>query len=80
MNLEQAKKSLSKFGNIVAIKADYVFTLILKNKNGFTLQTMIDVPDAIPDITEKYPVIEVMEISEQYFFLVGKPSRENRGK
>lgn len=61
---------LTKLGNVEFIKAGKVFTLILKNKKGFNLAIFIEIGDAIPEVIQKYPSIEAMKISEEYFFIV----------
>jgi hypothetical protein len=63
---------LEKMGEILSIKANLVFVLLIRNKKGFNLGFFKQISEAVPEVILKYPTMEMLSIKEDLALLVLK--------
>jgi len=74
MNIEQLKIKLVKHGNIEIIKEGFVFTLLMTGPEMSKWNVVADIQKMVLEYaSKKYPFIEAMRNTENYFCMILKP-------
>lgn len=74
MTFINLQDELSKLGHILTLKEGVVFTLLMTGKGINKASMFLKVQGLVnDDASEKYPLIEAMNTTDEIFFIILKP-------